>query len=278
VFPGRACLPLPGPIQRDGWVAVLSNEDESGNVSRGSAMKATSIVISVLCAGAVVGVAIWLAVEDQARLRLADENKALGQQLDQMAGLAAENERLSNLVAQANSSQSLPGDHLKELLRLRGEVGVLRQQSKELETLREENRQARIALESSPKTQTAGVAGTTGNTNYWPRDSWAFAGYATPKAALQSYFWAANKGDVKALLSSLNIPREVAKDLENKSGIEVAARMMDEVARLRSVRVLSREVQADDTVVLTLANGMKYPTTNKAFMKRSGNEWKLEPD
>jgi hypothetical protein len=47
-------------------------------------MKARSAVISVLGAGAVVGVAIWLAVEDQARLRLADENKAMQQQLDQV--------------------------------------------------------------------------------------------------------------------------------------------------------------------------------------------------
>jgi hypothetical protein len=33
--------------------------------------------------------------------------------------------------------------------------------------------------------------------DYWPRDSWAFAGYASPDAALRSCFWAANTGDVK---------------------------------------------------------------------------------
>ena len=53
---------------------------------------------------------------------------------------------------------------------------------------------------------------------------------------------------------------------------------MDDVARLKAVRVLNREVQAFDTVVLTLANETKQTTTNKAFMKRTGNEWKLDPD
>jgi hypothetical protein len=133
-------------------------------------MKANSVVLGILGVGVVAGVAICLAVERQARLRLGEENKALRQQVDPMAGLVAENERLSNLVAQASRSQSLPDEQLGaqslsdeqslELLRLRGEVGALREQSKELETLREENRQVRAALEGGHKTQNAGQAAT----------------------------------------------------------------------------------------------------------------------
>src|ERR1019366_4483877 len=109
-------------------------------------MKAKSLMLTSLRKTAAIGVAIWLGVGHRARLRLGEENTALQQQLEQMGGLFAENERLSNLVAQAKSSQSLPDERLKELLQLRGEVGVLRQQGKELESLREENLQARIAL------------------------------------------------------------------------------------------------------------------------------------
>jgi hypothetical protein len=176
-------------------------------------MNAKRVMLSVLCATAGVGVAVWLAVEYQGRLRLGEENKALRQQLDQIAGLVAENERLSNLVAQANSSQSLPDERLKELLRLRGEVGVLRQQSKELEALREKNRQARAALDSGHKPQDANVAGAAATADYWPRGSWAFAGYASPEAALQSFFWAANKGDVKTLQGGItdDIQKEISK-------------------------------------------------------------------
>ena len=146
-------------------------------------MKANSVILSVLCATAVVGVTIWLRVGHQARLKLADENKALQQQCDQMARLAAENERLSNLVAQASRSQSLPDGRLKELLRLRGEVSALRQQSQELETLREDTRQARAALESSLKTQIAGQPAKT------PDGS---AAKASQLEILKAEYWTAN--------------------------------------------------------------------------------------
>src|ERR1039458_9172750 len=94
-------------------------------------MRAGRVVLSVLGAAALSGVAIWLAAGHQARLRLGEENRALRRQLDQMDGLIADNERLSNLVAQASGSQSLTDDQLRELLRLRGEAGGLRAQRKE---------------------------------------------------------------------------------------------------------------------------------------------------
>lgn len=53
--------------------------------------------------------------------------------VDQIAQLKNDNERLSNRVAQASQSLSLSSDRLRELLRLRGEVGMLRRQQRELE-------------------------------------------------------------------------------------------------------------------------------------------------
>ena len=241
-------------------------------------MKASSVITSVLCAAAVVGLGIWLAVGHQARLRLGDEHQALLQQLDKMTGLVAENERLSNLIAQASPSQSLPDDQSRELLRLRGEAGVLRRQAKELETLREENRQAHAALESGLKTQSAGSAGGLATADYWPRDSWAFAGYASPDAALKTSVWAANNGDLKALRASItgDLQKMMEKDFEGKSENEATARAMDEVAKLKSIRVLNRDVQADDTVVLTAAfDDGADAHTSKLLMKKIGNDWKI---
>ena len=245
---------------------------------RGNTMKTRRAILSVICATAAVGVMIWLAVEHQAGLRLRQENTALRQQLDQLAGVVAENERLSNLVAQASSSQSLPDERLTELLRLRGEVGVLRQQSKELETLRNENRQARTALESSLKTQDAGQTAAAATVDYWPRESWSFAGYASPDAALQTSFWAASKGDVKTFQGGFTgeIQKEVEEHYEGSSESEASAKAMDEVARLKSVRVLNREVQANDAVVLTAVFEEGNDThTAKLRMKKIGNDWKI---
>jgi hypothetical protein len=235
-------------------------------------MKANSVITSGVCVAALIGLAIWLAVEHQARLRLGEEHKALEQQLKQMAGLIAENAQLSNVLARANGAQSLPDDESRELLRLRGEVGVLRQQSQELETVRKENRQARAALESSLKTQSAATA------DYWPRDSWAFTGYASPDAALQTSLWAANNGDLKALLASATgeVRKQMEEELGGKSESEASIRAMDQVVSLKSVRVLNREVQADDTVVVTAAFEDRTDThTEKLLMKKIGNDWKL---
>ena len=241
-------------------------------------MKANRVVLGILGVGAVAGVAICLAVERQARLRLGEENKALRQQVDPMAGLVAENERLSNILAQANGSRSLPDERLKELLRLRGEAGVLRQQGKEIEALRHENRLARAKLESTLKTQNGGASRAAATADYWPRDSWAFAGFASPDAALQTSVWAASKGDLKSLLGSTTgeLQKQVEKDLEGKSETEATIRAMDEVARLKSVRVVDREVQADDTIVLTAAFEEGTDThTTKLVMKKIGGEWKI---
>jgi hypothetical protein len=219
-----------------------------------------------------------MAVEHQARLRLGEEHQALEQQLDQMAELIARNQQLSNLVARASLPQSLPDDQSRELLRLRGEAGVLRRQARELETVRGENRQARAALESSLKTQSAGAANAAATADYWPRDSWAFAGYASPDAALQTSLWAANNGDLKALAASTtgDMQKLMEAEFGGKSETEASIRVMDDVIGLKSVRVLNREVQSDDTVMLTAAfEGRTDTRTEKLVMKKIGNEWKL---
>jgi hypothetical protein len=63
--------------------------------------------------------------------------------------------RLSSLAAQAKTPASLPSDQFAELLRLRGEVGMLRQQTNELARIRQENRKllSQIAAQSEPTNQ-----------------------------------------------------------------------------------------------------------------------------
>ncbi len=58
--------------------------------------------------------------------RLREETVSLQQQTSQMAQVAAENQRLSNLLARAGSSQPPKPEQLGELLRLRGEATRLR--------------------------------------------------------------------------------------------------------------------------------------------------------
>jgi len=90
------------------------------------------------------GVAVLIACalivfqQRQAQDKLRAEDESMRRQIAQ---LKADNEKLSNFAAQTKSSPSLPDDQFNELLKLRGEVDVLRRQTNELVQLREENRQ-----------------------------------------------------------------------------------------------------------------------------------------
>jgi cell division protein FtsB len=98
----------------------------------------------------VVVVAVFaavLAIQNQSLARLREENQALRQQADQVSPLQAENQRLSNAVANAGTA---PGQDspVRELARLRAEVGTLResvtrlrQQNGQIAKLQQENQQ-----------------------------------------------------------------------------------------------------------------------------------------
>jgi hypothetical protein len=141
-------------------------------------MKSTGTVMRGFSALAASGLAIGVVVERHAWFKLDQENGALRQQLSQRAQYLAENQRLSNLVARANSPPSRPDvqlaspaatdERVEELLRLRGEVAALRQQGREVEALREDTRRTRRARGDALKSANAGQAartssGTTGD-------------------------------------------------------------------------------------------------------------------
>ena len=174
-------------------------------------MNLIRIILSIVCTLASAGLAVRVVVEHEARVTLDQQGAALREQLSQMDQVIAENQRLSNLVAQADGPPIRPNERAEaapgtdkqagapsgtdkraevpsgtdkraeaspgkdrrveapsgtdkrsqELVRLRGEVEGLRQQSKEMETLREDTRQVRAAQNAGPVAQGAGQAATT---------------------------------------------------------------------------------------------------------------------
>jgi hypothetical protein len=87
-------------------------------------MKTKITITLLILAGAVI---IWFQFQNQKNL--CAEIESLHQQIAQ---LYADNESLSNRLADANNSKKLPDEQFNELLKLRGEVGVLRWQTNEL--------------------------------------------------------------------------------------------------------------------------------------------------
>jgi RNA polymerase sigma factor (sigma-70 family) len=96
----------------------------------------------------VAGTATALVVQHQAQAKLRGENDSLRQQIAQLQ--AASGSQPSRPATENNPNQD--AGHL-ELLKLRGEVGVLRQQLSEHEKLPEENQRLRSQLSASQANQ-----------------------------------------------------------------------------------------------------------------------------
>jgi len=105
----------------------------------------SGILIALLVAAAAV-----LVMQQQAQVKLRQENESLRQQLDQLARLQADNEHLSNSLARANAAADA---QTTELLKLRNEVGMLRKQTGEIAELKKKNQQLSTALASSRNSQ-----------------------------------------------------------------------------------------------------------------------------
>jgi RNA polymerase sigma factor (sigma-70 family) len=105
--------------------------------------------LSVLLAA---GAATALVVQHQAQEQLRQQNALLQQQ---EAQLQTEKADLSHQLANVSDSSKLTDAQFNELLKLRGEVSVLRQQTGELAKLRDQNSQLQTAINNTQNQATA---------------------------------------------------------------------------------------------------------------------------
>jgi hypothetical protein len=216
----------------------------------------------------VMVVTIFL-LQHQAQTKLREENALLREQIKRFEEAGNENQRGSNPLKEAANSAQLPKEEFQELLRLRGEVGALRSQRKEMQMVQAENR--RLLLAQSPRSAVAAQPAAAPDS--FPRETWAFAGYADPESALQSLTWAMSKGDLKTMVASVS-PEEEAKvrrEFDGKSESEIAA---GAAAEITGFRILKKQAISDDEVVLTVFADGKEDTVKLKF-KRFGTEWKM---
>jgi hypothetical protein len=154
-------------------------------------------------------------------------------------------------------------------MRLRGEAGL---QKNELEKLRTE-----LAL--GPHSPRSRAARERAAKNYYPKERWAAAGFASPEATVQSLSWAASQGDYKAVLACMapDAQAQVAKQLEGKSDGEITGELASESSHMNSVdglRIVNWKTVSDDEVILTVYN-QGGDSWGSVPLKRFGNEWKV---
>jgi predicted RNase H-like nuclease (RuvC/YqgF family) len=116
---------------------------------------------TIVCIVITAGLTVYVAFERQRSLNLERDNIGLRERLSQIHPLLVENQRLSNLIAEANGTRSranptadlsqAANDTAQELTRLRAEAETLRQQSKEIETLRANTVEVRAATETAAR-------------------------------------------------------------------------------------------------------------------------------
>ncbi len=117
-------------------------------------MSMTKLQLS-LAAIVVGGLAVTSVIQHQTESKMREEAQALRQQV---AGLAADNESLSNRLAQVRAPSPLADDQFRELLRLRGEVGRLREQTNLVGKLQEENRRLQSSAAASTEAKAVEIA------------------------------------------------------------------------------------------------------------------------
>ena len=101
-------------------------------------MTATKLKLGI-SALVVAGATTAFVIQNQAQEKLRAQNESLTQQLVQ---LQTDNESISNRLAEVGDSKKLPDEQFNELLKLRGEVGVLRRQTSESEKAQEKINEA----------------------------------------------------------------------------------------------------------------------------------------
>ncbi len=119
----------------------------------------TSSLIAFVYSLAFAALAVWLLLEHRACAQMHQENTALLRRLNEATDKLAEIQRLPNRTPPPTDNLSDAGAPLaappasadEELLRLRGEVAGLVQQHQQTESLREDTRLTRAALENRRK-------------------------------------------------------------------------------------------------------------------------------
>src|SRR5581483_5050858 len=232
----------------------------------------------------VVATATPLVIQHQAQAKLQNQVRALQEQVDELARLKMENERLSNLLAQAQSAQTLAEDEKAQLLRLRAEVGRLRQETNNVAKLREENRQLRTAQAARqivpPNRQPTPTQ--PDEPQSVPKESWAFAGYASPEATVQSLLWALRQGDDQAFQAYLNgltpeLRDKIEKDAASRGPNAFAGLGADETGDMTGFRILETiPVSGDETLVRLQSDGAGGDGPVQNFMlKQIEGQWKI---
>ena len=161
----------------------------------------------------------------------------------------------------------------RELPKLRNEVRGLRVEKRELEKLQGENERLAAALKTAPKTGAPRVSEAEG---FVVKEKWSKAGFATPEATVQTFFWAVANKDLGALAECA--AGEARKKMEQELQQSITAGRFEEsfepIAKMQGFRIAEKKQISETKVEL----GIQAATGGRIMPMRLqlvNGEWKL---
>jgi len=161
-----------------------------------------------------------------------------------------------------------------DLPKLRNEVRKLREEKRELEKLQTENERLATALKAAPRTSAPPLSEAEG---FVLKEKWTRAGFATPEATVQSFFWAVANKDIAALAECAGgefrkiMEREMQRSIAEGKSIED---QFEPLAKMQGFRIAEKKQISDDKVELSIqaaAGGRAMPMR----LQLVNGEWKL---
>jgi len=234
--------------------------------------------MKALMAVLIVGLAAGIVLQSMRVSKLKAQNQRLETLQRELADMQAQVDHLTSKAAQANAPTPSEEDR-SELLRLRNQAVQLKQATNELQRLRAQMQQLQAAnqqMRTAPPTPaTDASSNAPAATGPVPRESWAFAGYATPEATFQSAIFAMSQGDMQTFLASMT-PEEAArmqKTFEGKTPEQISEEGKRDMAKVASFQILNRQELGSDRVVLQV-HAAGEERVQRVIMQKVGEEWK----
>ena len=251
----------------------------------------TKLKLGIIGAIVVAGVATPLVIQHQAQVKLREVNASLRQQAGEKDQLAVENQRLSNQLAEAKTSRSLAGEQLSELVRLRAEVGTLRNRKPGPAQNRQERLVERVVATTSDFQVQKQLDAPT--VTLLPAASWANVGTATPEASWQTLQWALAKRDINAFAQTVAwdpgveaqakgmfdaAPETVRQKFGNVDGVLYAMMSTAEKANanVAGYGVVSQNINGEDgTLIVQEQHTDGQVKQNPISMHRFDDGWRI---
>ena len=161
-----------------------------------------------------------------------------------------------------------------DLPKLRNEVRKLREERRELERLRAETERLAAAMKTAPKTNAPPLSEAEG---FVLKQTWSRAGFATPEATVQTFFWAIANKDIGALAECAagearkSMEREMQRSIAEGKSLED---QFEPLAKMQGFRIAEKKQLSADRVELNIqaaSGGRAMPMR----LQLVDGEWKL---